>query len=338
MVLRNSKKIVIFSIILLTFLGLLFYNKGDRAEIYSQSEFFMDTLVTIKVSDHKGVQTAVNRSFSVMKEWAEKLDRYNKNSIIAEINNKGVDGVRVSEEIIDLFTVAAEYYRLSNGAFDITIAPLLDLWGFGGQKQQVPDPEQIKKVLSKIGFARINIDRKNNIIYLAEGMKVDLGGMAKGFIVDKGIKSLKDSGIKSAFIDAGGNIRVLGKKYRNNSWHIGIRKPRERDKIFSNYVLSMETGSVATSGDYERYFVSGGKRYSHLLDPLKGYPVREMQAATIYAPDALTADLLSTAVFILGWEDGQKLIEKFANIEGFLVKDEKNIWLSSGFEDLVTNQ
>ena len=156
-------------------------------------------------------------------------------------------------------------------------------------------------------------------------MKVDLGGMAKGFIVDKGIETLGETGIESAFINAGGNIRVLGPKYEDRPWHIGIRKPQQKGEIFSKHIIALKEGSVATSGDYERYFTVAGRRYSHLIDPRTGYQARGMQSVTIYAPDALSADILSTAIFIMGQDKGQKLINKMPSIEGFMVEDEKDL-------------
>ena len=333
-----NKKYVIITIIILTVSTFLFYNSKKRVEIYSESEFLMDTLVTIKVKDQSGAKEAVAQSFTVMKKWAERLDRHDENSAITSINKYGSKGVQVASEIIYLFSAAGKYYRLSNGAFDITIAPLLDLWGFGKQKQAVPSQEEVNKALARVGFSKLLINQKNNFVYLKPDMKVDLGGMAKGFIVDKGISSLEDSGIKSAFINAGGNIRVLGSKYTGRPWHVGIRKPGQEGEIFTDYIIGMEEGSVATSGDYERYFTYNGKRYSHLLDPRTGYQARDMQAVTIFAPDAFTADILSTAIFIMGREEGQKLINELTGVEGFMVWDESDIWLSEGFKDLVINQ
>ncbi len=338
MAFRVNKKFVIITIILLTVTALLFYNSKKRVEIYTESQFLMDTLVTIKIKDQPGAKEAVAQSFTVMKKWADQLDRHDENSVINTINNYGSEGVQVDSEILYLFSEAEHYYQLSNGAFDITVAPLLDLWGFGQKEHTVPVKEEVNKALSRVDFAKLFIDQENNFVYLKPNMKVDLGGMAKGFIVDKGISSLEDSGIKSAFINAGGNIRVLGTKYKGRPWHVGIRKPRQEGEIFTNYIIGMKEGSVATSGDYERYFTYNGKRYSHLLDPRTGYQARDMQAVTIFAPDAFTADILSTAVFIMGWEDGQELIDELPGVEGFMVKNEDDIWLSEGFKDLVINQ
>lgn len=338
MVFRGKKKYVIITIIILTLSILLFYNRNRREELYSQSEFFMDTLVTIKVKDKPGAKKAVDRSFTVMKEWSAKLDRYNEHSVVNTVNRNGVNGVRVSDEIMSLFVKAERYYRLSGGAFDITVAPLLDIWGFGKQEQRVPKAELIAQTLANINFQKMVVNYSKNLIYLEEDMKIDLGGMAKGFVVDRGIKSLQEDGIKSAFINAGGNIKVLGPKYKNRPWNIGIRKPRKKGEIFRDHIIGLKKGSVATSGDYERYFIEDGKRYSHLIDPRTGFPVRGMQSVTIYAPDALTADILSTAVLIMGWNEGQMLINSLPEIEGFMVENEDNIWFSKGFRELEVDQ
>jgi FAD:protein FMN transferase len=303
----------------------------EESELYAETRFFMDTTVTIKVVESEEIAgKAINEAFNIMETWANQLDRFSPSSTIWKINENNGKGVEVSPELIDLLNTARRFAALSYGAFDHTIAPLMDLWGFGGNEQRVPRDVEIQSILPDINYQRLSLEIERKMVFLPVNMKIDAGGMAKGFIIDKGIETLLAQGIESAYINAGGNIRVIGNnKDSGRPWQIGIRKPREPGQIYQNYILAIKEGSVATSGDYERFFIADGVRYSHLLDPRTGYPAREMQSATIYAEDALQADILSTAVFVSGWEEGIKLMESLPGIEGLLVK-EGEIWMSKG--------
>lgn len=328
--------IVIIFIVILIITFFIIHNQ-EQDNLYSESKFLMDTSVTIKFyANKKQSASIIQETFKVMENWAVILDRFNRDSVIYRINNNaGIRPVKVSVEVFRLLQLTVDYARLSDGAFDPTVAPLIDLWGFGKEKQKVPKQEDIHKTFKRIGYNKIKFNQEENTIYLPAGMELDLGAVAKGFIIDQGIDKLRELGVKSAYINGGGNIRVIGTKITGAPWHIGIRKPRQ-NAIYNQYKLELNQGSVATSGDYERYFVENGKRYSHLIDARTGYQARDFQAVTIYAPEALVADILSTVVFISGKEKGKQIINKLDGIEGLLVSED-NIWLSSHFEALLAN-
>ena len=336
----NMRKKLFFTFIfLIIIVGLIYslYN-NKRNQLYTDKIYLMDTLVEIKVSSEHNAKNTVQETFNIMEEWEKKLDRYNENSIIAEINSKGENGVYVSSELITFFQKVVKYAKMTEGAFDPTIAPLIDLWGFGEGENGVPEKAEIEQALKLIDYNNIKIDEKAQKIYLPKKQKIDLGAVAKGFIIDKAYEFLKKEGLNNFFINAGGNIRVSGiNKIENRPWTIGIRKVRNNNEIYNNYILEITDGAIATSGDYERYFIKNNKRYSHLIDSRTGYPARGIQGITIYAPDAFTADILSTANFILGWDKAKNHIKNSAGIAGFIVR-KGEIWYSDNFKEFFAKK
>ena len=309
---------------------------GNDFHHIQKTEFLMDTVISIDIfsRDKEEAEQALQEALILMEDWSDKVDRYQEDSLIYKIN-MAQEPVNVPEGIITMLEESRIYYEKSDGRFDPTVGPLLDLWGFGSEEMKIPSEEEIETVQEKIGFDRLEIDYEARQIYVPEGMSLDLGAVAKGYIVDRAVELLEEKGIDSALINAGGNIGVLGEK-PDRPWNLGIKNPRDdaAEQIFPEYIMSLSEGGLATSGDYERYFMEDGVRYSHLINPHTGYQVREMRSSTIYAPTALKADILSTAVFIMGWEEGQKLINELDRIEGLLVRDDE-VWSSDGFSDLL---
>jgi thiamine biosynthesis lipoprotein len=333
---KNNKKLV-FVILILIVVGFGLYLRGSQNKytgIYSKTEFFMDTKVLIKVPNRAGVEQDVKNAFKEMKYWAGKLNRHNRESVINKIN-KSSQSVEVSQEIFSLIETCIRYSAISKGSFDPTITPLLDIWGFGKGKYRIPSVQEVNDNLPLVNYRKIKLDSKEDRVYLPQSMSIDLGGAAKGFIVDKGLTKLKQMSYKSIYINAGGNIRVEEKNIpEERLWKIGIRKPENANQIFEKYIVGLSTGSLATSGNYERYFTRNGKRYSHLINPRTGYQVRDLKSVTIYGPTALQADIFSTAIFVMGWDDGRNFIKNFPKIEGFLVNDNE-IWISDGFNEIL---
>lgn len=329
------KKILIIVVLIVIIIGFIYViDNGEAQKLYSKKFFLMDTTVEIKVSDSKEAKKIVDSTIDLMEDWAVKLDHYNEDSLVRKINEMDGKDVSLSSDFYYLLEEIVKYAELTDGAFDPTISPLIDLWGFGNGSYRVPTSAEIKERLELVDYRALKIDQKANSISLPASMEIDLGAAAKGFIIDRAYDYLKKQGIDSFFINAGGNIRVSGEnRIKNRPWIIGIRRPRSQNKVYKDYILEFSQGGLATSGDYERYFIEDNIRYSHLIDPRTGYPARELQAVTIYAPDALTADIISTAVFISGWEKGKKIIENLPKIAGFLVRDGE-IWYSDNFKTL----
>ncbi|MFW5992121.1 MAG: FAD:protein FMN transferase [Halanaerobiaceae bacterium] len=334
--------VIIILIIIAVFIIRKIRTGLEHNQIISDNRFMMDTMVTIKISVPQGkseiAQKAINNAFDRMQNLADKMDRFRKGSVVGKVNNAGGDPVIIDKETFKLLGSVKEYATISSGIFDPTIAPLIDSWGFGTDKKQIPSSEEINEILKKVDYRKIKLTREDDKFYvkLPAEMAIDLGGAVKGYIVDSGIESIRSRGIDRVYINAGGNIRVAGNKTGGKPWQIGVKQPRGQG-IISDYIFQLDRGSIATSGDYERYFIREGIKYSHLLDPRTGYPVREMYSATVYAETALEADVLSTTVFIAGWDRGREIINQMQGVEGLLVR-KGELWVSEGVRRLIKKQ
>jgi thiamine biosynthesis lipoprotein len=242
----------------------------------------------------------------------ELLSKYRKDSEIWRLNRSGK--LKVSPDTFYIIKKSKEFWQESEGAFDISVSPLVELWGFANQKYIVPSDEAIKTALRLIGSDKIILHEKDNVVeFKLPGMKIDLGAIAKGFALDCAIRKLKENGINNCLINAGGQIYALGDKC-GKAWRIAIKDPC-REGVFYN--LELKNQSVSTSGDYEQFFIKNKKRYCHILDPKKGYPVSSSgyAAVTVIADTGLEADALSTAIFVLGPKKYDKLLNKFPKVK-----------------------
>ncbi|MCK9572461.1 MAG: FAD:protein FMN transferase, partial [Candidatus Omnitrophica bacterium] len=198
-------------------------------------------------------------------------------------------------------------------AFDITVGPLVDLWGFTKLDFSVPAGSKIKQTLKLVGADKIILNQNNNVIeFKLSGMKIDLGGIAKGYALDRCVEELKKNNVKSCLINAGGQVYALGKR-SGRYWKVAIRSPLKKRAVD---ILELTDQSVSTSGNYEQFFFKGGKRYCHIIDPRTGYPVdKKIASVTIISDSATTADILSTAVFVLGEQDAEEILKNFPGIK-----------------------
>jgi thiamine biosynthesis lipoprotein len=190
----------------------------------------------------------------------------------------------------------------------------MDLWGFTDKNYQVPDDKDIKGALALVGFDKISFDNSKNVVkFNVSGMKIDLGGIAKGYAVDKAVNKLIAEGIRSCLINAGGQVFCLGDKF-GKPWRVMIKNPRSQTR--SNYLLEVRNMAVATSGDYEQFFLKDNKRYCHIINPKTGYPVQNaIVSVTVVARDGVTCDALSTSIFVLGKEKGEELAKRFPDVK-----------------------
>ncbi|MFH0731564.1 MAG: FAD:protein FMN transferase [Candidatus Omnitrophota bacterium] len=263
----------------------------------------MGTFIEVK-SPHKEAAGIV---FKEIKRIESLLSKYNPESEVSRLNKSGA--LNVSPETFFVVKKSKEFWQATGGAFDITVSPLIDLWGFTDKKYNVPAKEEIENTLKLIGSDKIILEDKDNTIKFSTfGMKIDLGAVAKGYALDCAKNKLKQAGIENCLLNAGGQVFALGNNY-GLPWRVAIRGARENK--FAGY-LELENKSVSTSGDYEQFFLEGNKRYAHIIDPKTGYPVdSDVVSVTVVAEDGLTADVLSTAIFVLGKEKGKSLAKKF---------------------------
>lgn len=274
---------------------------------YKETQFLMGTVVEIVAQDKQ----AFDLAFAEIKRIEKLLNKFDRQSEISLLNKQG--SLKVSPDTFFVIKRSKEFSQLTDGAFDITVAPLVDLWKESINKKRLPAQDKIRASKTRVGFQNLLLDEKNlTVKFTKMGMEIDLGGIAKGYAVDCAIRKLKNSGIKSCLISAGGHIYALGKK-GNVAWRVGIQHPRKTQKM-AGY-LNIANQAVATSGDYQQYFLDKGRRYSHIIEPQTGYPVNNgIVSVTVVADDCLTADALSTSIFVLGQEKGLELAQRFKNV------------------------
>ena len=337
----KSTGLILFALLLLA--GGVTFLYQQRTREYASEQFLMDTLVTIRVygSDPDVLKAAVAAAYGEMHRIADLADRFPqpgttacRSSDVCRINEQaGIAPVRVDVDTLAMLALAKKYHDLSAGAFDVTIGPVMDLWGFAGDNPAVPSPRRITGTLALVDNNRLQVNASEQTVYLQQvGMKLDLGAVAKGYATEKAIKTLEKYGVKKALIDAGGNIRVLGTNARNTPWRIGIKDPRQADAIVA--IVALEDAAAVTSGDYYRYFEVDGQRYHHILDPRSGYPASANKSVTVISKDAGLADVLSTALFVLKGEEAVSLAEKLG-VDLFLVSAEGRISHTSALADRI---
>lgn len=288
----------------------------------------MGTFVKITVidCDREKAEKAVNLAFKEMERVEEVMSEYQNESEVSLLNKKGE--VNASEELIYIINQSLYYSNLSGGAFDITVKPILDLYSDSFEnKGRAPTEKEINHTLQLVDYHKIKL-KGNKVKFLQEGMKITLGGIAKGYAIDQAIEILKKNGIENALVNAGGDVRAMGNK-NGQDWKIALENPRNKKEYVA--LIYLQNKSVATSGDYERYF-DPEKKFHHIVNPKTGYSARELISVTITAEKAMDADALATAVFVLGPHKGLQLIQNLDKVEGLLITRERKIIKSSGFQ------
>ena len=281
---------------------------------------YFDTVVQIQVWGAD--QEIMEHCRQVCEDYEQMLSATIETSEISRINNAGGEPVEVSDETAGLIEEGIKYGDISDGQFDITIASATDLWNFTDNAEKIlPDPDELAEAVTHIDYHCIKVEG-NTVTLTDPEARIDLGGIAKGYIADRLKEYLKDEGIEHALIDLGGNMLTLGRRYDGNDFRIGIQKPFA-DTGTAMAVVSVNDKSVVTSGDYERYFEKDGVIYHHILDPDTGYPVQnDLDQVTIISDQSVDGDALSTTCFAMGLEDGLELIRSLDGIEAvFVTKD-----------------
>ena len=294
--------------------------------------------ITLVGSDDARLNAAAEAAFDEIKRLEGLMSHYKDDSDVAKINRAaGKEAITISKETMDVIDASLKLSQITNGTFDITMGVLGKVWHFTKDdrgEMTVPSRAEVEKLLPLIDYRQIIIDKKNNTAKLAkQGMRVNLGGIAKGYITGKTVEILKKHGVKKGIVHAGGDM-VVFQEANDTPWLIGIQDPRDKDKIVGT--IKAQNTAVSTSGDYERFFIKDGARYHHIMDPSTGFPANKCRGVTITAKDPTFADALSTAVFVLGPEEGMKLIEELPDVEGLIIGADKTITMSSGFKEIYT--
>ncbi|HHT9108397.1 MAG TPA: FAD:protein FMN transferase [Candidatus Wunengus sp. YC63] len=313
-------------------------------KLLKQTRMIMGTFAEVSIysSDEKTAGKAIEESLDEMERIDRIMSNYKKESELSRLNKKAVKSpVPCNGELLDVIERSQYYSELSGGAFDITVSPIVALWGFFSEKGHVPPDKEIEKVLPAVSYKNIVINKSNDTkkpatIFLKNTQtQIDLGAIGKGYAVDKALEIIRKFGINNGCINLGGNIYVLGTPPGKNAWKIGVQHPRNSGEILG--YLELKNEATATSGDYERFFEFNGKRYSHIINPQTGRPVSGTIATTIVATTGTEVDALSTSVFVLGHEKGMELIKKISNAEAMIAYEEKDgkiaMDMTQGFKD-----
>lgn len=307
------------------------------------TRFMLNTICSITVyseeNKDKTSEELVNEAFDLCQTYEDTFSRTIEGSDIYNINNSGGAPVTVSDDTIEILETAKYFSELSDGAFDITTAPLSIRWDFEGENPSVPPDNEIQELLEKVDYTKIKIDG-NTVTLEAPVEAIDLGAIAKGYIADKLAEFLKDNGVTSAIISLGGNIYAIGENSEEKRpFNLGVQDPQAEDGSILGY-LQLSDKSLVTSGDYQRYFMQDGKRYHHILDPKTGYPAESgLSSVTIISDSSVVGDALSTTCFVLGKDKGLELINSYDGVEAIFIDHDGNMYFSDGFgSDLVFNE
>ncbi|MCK4358138.1 MAG: FAD:protein FMN transferase [Candidatus Cloacimonetes bacterium] len=326
----KSRKIYQIVFIILLFAIIYIRISYDKSKPIKETRLALGTFVTIDIQDRiiKN-KTIVDSAFALIDKYEKKLSILIPNSEITKINKSVQNEIKVSEIVFELLKRSKQISELSDGAFDVTIGIILEDYDF--INHILPTEEDIKTKIKYVNYKNLTLV-DNKLVKKDKNIHIDLGGIAKGFIIDKVVEYLRKQDIKHAAVNAGGDLYVMDNK-KNDSWKIGIQHPREEGEIFGE--ISIKKNAVVTSGDYEQFFFINGKRIHHILNPKTGLPADKSISATVICPDATTADALCTAIFVMGPQTGISLINSMDNVDALIIYEkngELHYKLSDGFE------
>jgi thiamine biosynthesis lipoprotein len=295
-------------------------------------------------ADEKIAKECIEAGIAELERVDNSMSDYKADSELALVNNRAdKEAVEVSEELFEVLKRGIDFSRKTDGAFDITVGPLVDLFRKSEEDGIKPDEEEISIAKSKVGFEKLKLDKqKRTVRFAAGGMRLDLGGIAKGYAIDKAIEAIRRNGGVGAMVDIGGDIRCFGAAPPGRErWVIGLQEPGEQASGVIegrlSLILELTDAAVATSGDYRRFVVIEGERFSHIIDTRSGAGSSKLRSVTIIAKTALEADALATAVSVMGIEAGLELIENTPETEAILIPtaEERRLITSSGADNYI---
>jgi FAD:protein FMN transferase len=287
--------------------------------------------------DEQATRAVIAKAVAEIRRLENVLSEWKAESEVGQINAHAGDWVVVGPEALDVIGKGLWAGKLSGGSFDITFQALSKVWRFGSAQQetpQLPSRAEVERLRRLVDYRRVELDEGGRRVRIGKDQQLGLGGIAKGYIVDRAARVLREGGVQSFLAQAGGDLYGAGRKPDGSPWLSGVQDPRGKQGDFFA-VLELTDHAFSTAGDYARSYVVGGKRYHHIIDPKTGYPATACRSVTVWAPDATTADGIDDAVFILGPERGMKLVESLDGV-GAVVVDEKNrVFISERVKDRV---
>jgi len=307
-------------------------DSSTKREPFVRNTISMGTSLQIKIYDideEKAVYLT-NLAIEEAQRLNDKYSTYKDDNFMAWLNSTNDEVVEVDDETYFLLEKCDEIHRTTNGGFDPAVGNIIDLLGFEKGTPHLPEKYQIDSVLKEVGWKHIQLLGDNKLRKLAH-IKLNFGGIVKGYAVDRMYDILDSAGIEEFLINFGGEVKTKG-----NNWSIGIQHPRKQDELLG--VLVLNTYGSATSGDYEKYFKKDNKRYNHIINPVTGYPADECMSVTIISKSMTDADGYATGVFVMGTRDGLNIIESIPEIEGMIIDTSGNVFKSNGFDKFFRSE
>lgn len=306
-----------------------------ESRVFVRSRYLMGTTVEIKARGRTSAaaQGAINAAFDEIARIESMMSHWRDDSELARVNQMaGLQPVEVAPELLEVVKRGIGVSRMTGGAFDITIETVSRLWRIEGEEPKVPSREEIKDALGRVGYRHVRLDEEKGTIFLDEpGVRIGLGGVAKGYAVDRAIAVLRKRGIRSAMISAGGDMALLGKD-GERPWRIGVKDPRHPSRTIGWFEASDTT--VHTSGDYERFVKIEGKRYHHIFDPKTGRPSKRVWAVTVVTKDGTLGDALATGIHVLGRRKGMRLVASLEGVEAIVIDSGGKVKYSGAMRNL----
>ena len=292
----------------------------------------MGTQITVELwaDDPAKAAQAIDAVLEEMRHIDETMSTYKPTSEVSQVNDKAADGpMHIGKELFDLLVTAKQYSEITDGAFDITYASVGYMYDF--RKHVRPDEKQITRALGAVDYRHVLLDPKHRSVQFSQkGVRIDLGGIAKGYSVDRGIDVLKRLGYTRAFVGAGGDSRIIGDRF-GKPWIVGIRDPfKGEGNVIAR--IPLVDAAISTSGDYERFFDEGGVRYHHIIDPHTGHSASKVRSATVIGPYATRTDGLSKTAFVLGPEAALEIYNRLDDIDAIIVKLDGSVVYSKGMQ------
>jgi len=324
------KRIIIFSFLL--------YNLNSFSqETYKQSLVLMgcDFAITVTANSKEAGKTYIQEAINEITRIEKLISSWDTNSQTYLINkNAGIQPVTVDRELIELIERSIAISKFTDGAFDISFASMDKIWKFDGSVTTMPSEEKIKASVEKVGYENIILNKHNSTVFLKnKEMKISFGGIGKGYAADKAKALLISKGVKGGIINASGDLTTWGKQANGEPWQVGVKNPLNKDKIFAWFPV--ENKAVVTSGNYEKYVMINGQRYTHIINPKTGYPSKGIISVSVFAPKAELADALATSIFVMGKEIGLHFINQIATVDCIIVTDNGKILYSNNIKNEV---
>ena len=317
---------IYISVLSILVFGLVGCGKRGPVTYKSPSIEVMSTIANlVAVADDEAVAQAAVKAAAEKLRYVEGLmSDYDPDAQLYKVNQTAFNGpVKIDGDLMYVIVESGKYTKLSGGEFDVTVGPMVDLWRKAGQENKKPTDEQIAQAKAKTGYDKLIIDQENSTItFKVDGMRIDLGGIAKGYSIDLAVEAMKNAGAVAGMVDVGGDIRCFGKPANKDQWRIGLQDPRSNEVLL---VLKFNDVAIATSGDYQRFVMVGGEKYSHIMDPKAGSSAKALSSVTVVAPTAIAADALATTVSVLGTKAGLEVIEGLGGTETLIIPAEKEI-------------